>query len=142
MKNKTYAEKLKDPRWQRKRLEIMARDDFSCRFCGEKGNPLHVHHAKYSEYPWETANDDLFTLCEDCHSLIEGGIKKEISDLNSMRVIRTKSQTHNDWFVFISFDSKALIYMEGGQGSCTLWLDDEILNGLQEVINYQKNKSK
>ena len=26
-----YVEKLKDPRWQRKRLEIMQRDGFRCR---------------------------------------------------------------------------------------------------------------
>lgn len=25
---KTYYEKLKDPRWQRKRLEVMQRDDY------------------------------------------------------------------------------------------------------------------
>lgn len=27
MENITYSEKLKDPRWERKRLEILRRDD-------------------------------------------------------------------------------------------------------------------
>jgi len=26
----TYSEKLKDPRWQKKRLEILSRDNFTC----------------------------------------------------------------------------------------------------------------
>jgi len=32
----TYAEKLKHPLWQRKRLEILNRDGFKCAQCVEK----------------------------------------------------------------------------------------------------------
>ena len=31
-----YSEKLKDPRWQKKRLEILERDNFRCQYCGDK----------------------------------------------------------------------------------------------------------
>ena len=44
-----YAEKFKDPRWQKKRLEILERDDFSCRVCYDASNTLHVHHCFYSD---------------------------------------------------------------------------------------------
>lgn len=65
-----YAEKLKDPRWQKKRLEIMKIDGFKCRECGDSKSTLHVHHAYYvsGREPWEYPNGTLATLCENCHS--------------------------------------------------------------------------
>lgn len=70
---KTYAEKLKDPRWQKKRLEILQRDKFECRFCSASDKELHVHHAFYmrGRQPWEYENTDLSTLCLDCHEELE-----------------------------------------------------------------------
>jgi len=65
----TYAEKLKDPRWQKKRLEVMQRDEFTCQFCKNFKGPLHVHHKTY-EYnvsPWDYEDSNFITLCEDCH---------------------------------------------------------------------------
>jgi 5-methylcytosine-specific restriction endonuclease McrA len=32
---KTYSELLKSPKWQKKRLEIMSRDKFTCKKCGD-----------------------------------------------------------------------------------------------------------
>lgn len=71
---KTYYEKLKDPRWQRKRLEVMQRDDFACTRCGAKDETLNVHHWSYSKSgnPWDVGVDDLDTVCEYCHGKIEG----------------------------------------------------------------------
>lgn len=69
-KNKqTYTDLLKDPRWQKKRLEIMQRDNFSCQICGHKDKTLHVHHIHYEKdkKPWEHDESLLITLCEDCH---------------------------------------------------------------------------
>lgn len=63
----TYSQKLRDPRWQKKRLEVMQRDDFTCLSCGDKGQTLNVHHLKYHHNPWETPTDLLETLCESCH---------------------------------------------------------------------------
>lgn len=66
--NKNYKEKLKDPRWQRKRLEIFNRDGFVCFHCGDDKNTLHVHHEMYiGKDPWDTPDELLTTLCEDCH---------------------------------------------------------------------------
>lgn len=77
----TYAEKLKDPRWQKKRLEILQRDEFACQLCFDTTNTLHVHHKIYhkSRNPWDYPAEALITLCEDCHHdetlIIEGSIK-------------------------------------------------------------------
>jgi hypothetical protein len=62
-----YSDKLKDPRWQRKRLEIMQRDDFCCMSCSRKDLTLNVHHKEYHGNPWDAPNESLETLCERCH---------------------------------------------------------------------------
>lgn len=64
-----YAAKLKHPRWQRRRLEILQRDNFACRFCGDASTTLHVHHLWYANVdPWEYPDSALLTLCEACHA--------------------------------------------------------------------------
>lgn len=66
---KTYSEKLKDPRWQRKRLEIMERDEFKCSQCESDTETLTVHHTYYvtGRSPWMYPNWSLTTLCSSCH---------------------------------------------------------------------------
>jgi 5-methylcytosine-specific restriction endonuclease McrA len=67
----TYADKLKDPRWQRRRLEIMQRDNFTCQNCGDNKTTLHVHHKIYvrNADPWIYGDVALVTLCEPCHKI-------------------------------------------------------------------------
>jgi hypothetical protein len=71
-----YWKKLKDPRWQKKRLEIFNRDNWTCQSCGSGADPesednacLHVHHKSYEwgNDPWEYPDYNFITLCEDCH---------------------------------------------------------------------------
>jgi len=64
-----YAEKLKDPRWQKKRLGILERDGWKCMACGDKEKTLNVHHIFYlpKKEPWEIPDGFLITFCEDCH---------------------------------------------------------------------------
>lgn len=66
---KTYAEKLKDPRWQKKRLEILSRDEWMCQLCQDSESMLVVHHRFYlkGKEPWEYADYCLVTLCQACH---------------------------------------------------------------------------
>lgn len=67
-------EKLQDPRWQRKRLEIFERDSFSCLDCSSNTKMLTVHHCVYMRTldPWDYPNDILMTLCDPCHVLRQG----------------------------------------------------------------------
>jgi len=79
-----YSDLLKDPRWQRKRLEILERDDFTCQKCYETTKTLHVHHKVYSKQkvdPWTYADNVLITLCEDCHQSVSDNIKESIHNL-------------------------------------------------------------
>jgi len=67
----SYNSKLRDSRWQRKRLEVMERDGWECCSCGASGDgvTLNVHHIYYDKGvdPWEYPSDSLITWCEDCH---------------------------------------------------------------------------
>lgn len=65
----TYNEKLQDPRWQKKKNEILRRDKFVCKSCFDKTTNLQVHHIKYifGAEPWEYENKNLITLCKVCH---------------------------------------------------------------------------
>lgn len=68
----TYKQQLLDPRWQKKRLEILERDNFECKLCYDPGTTLHIHHIKYRKcLAWEYENDELITYCKHCHSIIE-----------------------------------------------------------------------
>ncbi|MGF6636791.1 HNH endonuclease [Paraburkholderia sp. MM6662-R1] len=72
-----YAEKLRDPRWQRRRLEIMQRDNFACTECGDTESTLNVHHRRYIRgvEPWDCPTAMLVTLCERCHEAIHEGCR-------------------------------------------------------------------
>lgn len=65
----TYTELLLDPRWQKKRLQILSRDDWKCVSCSNAELTLHVHHLRYvkGRMPWEYDCEDLATLCYECH---------------------------------------------------------------------------
>lgn len=67
----TYSELLKHPQWQRKRLEILEREDFTCEDFGATEKTLHVHHAYYEKglKPWEYPSESLHVLCVDCHAV-------------------------------------------------------------------------
>ena len=105
----TYSEKLRDPRWQKKRLQILKRDSFTCVCCCDSTNTLHVHHKCYvkGRNPWEYPDSNLETLCVTCHALvteakeslefsIEGlsyNALNTISDtISSIRAIRTEEE--------------------------------------------------
>lgn len=79
MKKLSYAEKLRRPEWQKKRLEILNRDGFACTSCGDTESELHVHHGYYEKgvEPWEYPDESLRTLCGDCHVVFEQ-IRKDV----------------------------------------------------------------
>lgn len=69
---KTYAEKLKDPRWQKLRLSVLGRNDFICELCDETEKELQVHHVAYRKNaePWAYDESELIALCVDCHKSV------------------------------------------------------------------------
>ena len=72
MTQRTYSEKLRDPRWQKMRLQVLERDDWRCSNCEDESRTLHVHHIYYEagKEPWEYPIEALTSLCEDCHATV------------------------------------------------------------------------
>jgi len=76
----------KRPEWQRRRLEIMQKADFTCEDCRSSDKTLNVHHGYYERdrKPWEYPDEALHCLCEDCHEQRHGiglMLKKAIAKL-------------------------------------------------------------
>jgi hypothetical protein len=72
---KTYAEKLKDPRWHAFRGRAFDYHRKDCQCCGQEtdfSKGLHVHHLKYikGREPWEYDMEDVMILCGFCHEEI------------------------------------------------------------------------
>ncbi len=66
----TYAQKLRSPLWQKKRLKILERDKWSCCSCRTTTKNLQVHHLYYAKKePWQYPDEAYQTLCEDCHEV-------------------------------------------------------------------------
>lgn len=127
MEKKNYSELLKDPRWQKKRLEIMQRDDWSCQHCGERESQLHVHHKYYDngKYPWDYPDGALITLCDKCHEIQHG----DICDFAEIGKVYTYE--HGDYTNYmICYDidvERKLIYLFGvdnGSGHESIWFDE------------------
>jgi hypothetical protein len=75
--NKPYWQKLQDPRWQKKRLEIMNRAGFKCETCNDDKATLHVHHGYYEKglELWEYDNATLWCLCAGCHQMTQDAMR-------------------------------------------------------------------
>lgn len=67
-----YHAQLRDPRWQKRRLQVFARDGWTCQQCGARDRELQVHHLRYQGQPWEAPDAALQTLCVDCHRTVSG----------------------------------------------------------------------
>lgn len=95
----TWYEQLKDPRWQRKRLEVMQRDEFRCRVCFDDKETLNVHHGYYEKgkAPWEYNDDTLWTLCEQCHNETVGCLMHDIH----LEIGRIDPHFLNEFFGFM-----------------------------------------
>lgn len=81
---KDYKKQYLDPRWQRKRLFILERDDWRCQCCYSKENTLNVHHRIYinDKDLWDYPDNLLITLCVDCHKSEKEDMQKSLSELN------------------------------------------------------------
>lgn len=66
----TYDEMREHPLWQKKKAEILVRDNHTCRSCGKNDITLHAHHTYYlpDTLLWNYPNETLLTLCEICHN--------------------------------------------------------------------------
>jgi hypothetical protein len=127
-KQTSYSEKLRDPRWQKKRLCVMQRDGFACRDCGDEKSTLQVHHCHYEKGgPWMTNERFLLTLCADCHEKrgeLESDGKRALGFIFSNLSNASDDESLRE--LILSMVRKA----EKGEG-CTMVSDDEIQQAVE-----------
>ena len=133
----TYKEKLLDPRWQKKRLKILDRDDFTCQCCGDNTRTLNVHHKSYlNNNPWDIDNTELITYCSDCHVLIE--LIKNLHDYSKIKkIIKSKLFKNNAFLytIYLNKDTIDLYIVNDGQAKYKLTLNENYINTIKNLID-------
>ena len=56
-----------------RRSAILNRDNYTCQCCGKKNCRLEVHHIKFRRDGGTDDEENLITLCEDCHKGVHAG---------------------------------------------------------------------
>lgn len=110
----TYAQKLKDPRWQKRRLQILDKRGWRCERCFNDKQTLHVHHKRYRGEPWEVSDSDLEVLCEPCHN----GEHGKPSGLKRFSVYCAGKIGVSDW-------RHRLFDLSQGEGYQSLWASED-----------------
>jgi hypothetical protein len=109
---KSYSEKLRDPRWQKKRLEILERDGWMCTMCNDKERELHIHHLNYTkENPHDELSENLISVCADCHFVIEFG-KKAFPELTIIAIEKHSVTDRNLFHIKLSNDIVLILFID------------------------------
>ena len=56
------------------RQRVLRRDSWRCQFCGSRQN-LEVHHQQFRSRSGEDFEENLITLCANCHSVAHGTVR-------------------------------------------------------------------
>ena len=108
----TYSEKLRSPRWQKKRLEILSRDNWKCQECGNEETNLQVHHVVYRRVdPWAYPDHLYQTLCDQCHKhrqeltdKVVDAVRIAIKNVPTQRLVAVSSRICAEAMLEISVD--------------------------------------
>ena len=112
----TYSEKLKHPKWQKKRLEALQDAGWKCQRCEDSETELHVHHLKYHGDPWDVPLSFLAVLCSMCHESaheLKAAIapvpelspsEREIQSVIDQIIAAEKSQTETNRLLLMGMD--------------------------------------
>jgi hypothetical protein len=146
-RREAYLKKLRDPRWQKMRLEVMNRDEWTCQQCLDKESTLHVHHRYYIQgaEPWEYPLEALVTLCEVCHES-EGPQMQEAKEL-LVRAVATHFLGGDVLAVAEGFHRLKLRHLPGVVASAIRWaledevMQDQIIEGYFAVLKQRREDS-
>lgn len=110
-----YHTLLRNPKWQRRRLEIFERDGWRCRSCQDDQAELQVHHRWYAagKMPWEYPDEVLLTLCKSCHEHISQGRGPTMTASLPMLVRKETLSLRDGQSVFAAFSSTGRMYLDG-----------------------------
>jgi 5-methylcytosine-specific restriction endonuclease McrA len=62
-----------DPKiYEQLRNEVVRRDNWRCQSCGTTSN-LEVHHKEFRGHSGDDSDENLITLCHECHAALHDG---------------------------------------------------------------------
>jgi 5-methylcytosine-specific restriction endonuclease McrA len=61
--------RLENREYEGIRKRVLRRDGWRCQFCGTMTS-LEVHHQQFRSHSGADSEDNLITLCTDCHSSV------------------------------------------------------------------------
>ena len=87
--------------WSSRKEAILHRDNYTCQICSKNHTRLEVHHIIYRSQGGTDDENNLITLCEDCHSGIHNGViiltkkpkKSNLKYATHMSIIRSQLLT-------------------------------------------------
>ena len=56
-----------------RRKAVLHRDNYTCQYCGKKNCRLEVHHVKFRSNGGTDDEENLITLCKECHDGVHAG---------------------------------------------------------------------
>lgn len=118
-----YGDMLLDHRWKNRRQQIIDRDDGICLYCGVRCRHPHVHHKQYisGRKPWEYGDDDLETVCPECHRTITIEQLYQKLYANAKRIT---DETDEDKYMAAFVDSVKQVLKEHSETISTItWLN-------------------
>ena len=106
-----YANLLRSPLWQQKRLDILNSKGFKCEECSHTEKELHVHHRHYEKgcKPWEYDDAVYVVLCSECHANrhdAEAELRKLVGLLNTRTLLDLR-----DFVRFVGPGNSSLFYL-------------------------------
>lgn len=117
-KQTEFQRQLSDPRWQKKRLQILERDEWTCQTCGDTEATLTVHHKSYRYIDgkfadvWDYDDRHLITLCQECHSDEE----EALSELQNVAFYRLRDACDSaETIDFLLRQIEKLVVNSGGR---------------------------
>jgi hypothetical protein len=89
-----YQKKLDDPRWQKKRLEILERAEWKCELCGSDSEQLQIHHRYYvaNRDPWNYPDWSLRCCCHSCHKNSQAFESKVMGDFEEFFMLAGEAE--------------------------------------------------
>jgi ATP-dependent DNA helicase RecQ len=57
--------------YEKLRQQVLRRDGWRCQSCGRMAN-LEIHHREFRSHSGRDAEENLITLCSQCHSWVHG----------------------------------------------------------------------
>jgi 5-methylcytosine-specific restriction endonuclease McrA len=75
---KSKPVRLDPAAYENLRQQVLRRDGWRCQVCGTLSN-LEVHHKEFRSQSGDDSEENLITLCADCHARIHNRTGKERS---------------------------------------------------------------